>query len=76
MPITSATIVTDSQNVTIAKKAEVYHVHQNVAEKPTDNFKGNAYYGGIFLPRDSQITIMIIYKVIAIIVSFLETFAR
>ena len=31
-------------------------------------------YGGIFLPRESQITITIIYKVIAIIVSFLETF--
>ena len=33
-------------------------------------------YGGIFLPRDSQITITIIYKIIAIIVSFLETFSR
>ena len=33
-------------------------------------------YGGIFLPQDSQITITIIYKVIAIILSFLETFSR
>ena len=33
-------------------------------------------YGGIFLPRDSQIIVTIVYKCIAIILSFLETFSR
>ena len=33
----------DSENVTIAKKAKVYHVHKEEKKKPTDNFKGCAF---------------------------------
>ena len=51
--IERATIVKDSTNVTIAKKAEVYHVHQNDDKRQTtDNFKGTT---NLFLPSDEHL---------------------
>ena len=39
MPVTRSTIVKDSKNVTIANKAEVYHVHSK-EERESSNFEG------------------------------------
>ena len=51
--IERATVVKDSKNVTIAKKAEVYHVHQkDDRRQTTDNFKGTT---NLFLPSDEHL---------------------
>ena len=43
MPVTRATIVKDSKNVTIANKAEVYHVHSK-EERESSNFEGMCHF--------------------------------